>query len=158
MKARYTVVAAFAAMFALTAALADEHQFADEIEARQSLMQVYRFNLGVLGAMAKGDREYDAELAAAAAGNLLAVANMKNSAMWPAGSDEDGEGLAEHTAAKAENWSNYPLVMEKQKAMRAALETMAAEAGNGLDAVRANIGAVGKGCKGCHEDFRASRD
>ncbi len=158
MRARNTVVAAIAAMIAMTAALADQHKFADEIQARQSLMQVYRFNLGVLGSMAKGDREYDAELAAAAAGNLLAVSNMKNAAMWPAGSSEEGEGLADHTAAKEANWSNYPLVMEKQKAMRAALETMAAEAGNGLDAVRANIGAVGKGCKGCHEDFRASRD
>ncbi len=158
MKARYTVMAAFAAMIAMATALADDHKFADEIQARQSLMQVYRFNLGVLGSMAKGDREYDADLAAAAAGNLLAVANMKNSAMWPAGSSEEGEGLAAHTAARADNWSNYPLVMEKQKSLRAALETMAAEAGNGLDAVRANIGAVGKGCKGCHEDFRASRD
>ncbi len=158
MNARYTVVAAIAAMMAMATALADQHKFADEIQARQSLMQVYRFNLGVLGGMAKGDREYDADLASAAANNLLAVANMKNGAMWPAGSSEDGEGLADYTAAKADNWSNYPVVMEKQKALRAALETMAAEAGNGLDAVRANIGAVGKGCKGCHEDFRASRD
>ncbi|MDJ0698485.1 MAG: cytochrome c [Woeseiaceae bacterium] len=158
MKARYTVLAAIAAIGTMTAAFADEHPFAAEIKARQSLMQVYRFNLGLLGSMAKGDREYDAELASAAAGNLLAISGMKNGAMWPAGSSEDGEGLAEHTAAKAENWSNYPLVMEKMEAMRAALETMAAEAGNGLDAVRANIGAVGNGCKGCHEDFRASRD
>ncbi len=158
MKARYTVVAAIAAIIAMTAALADEHQFADEIQARQSLMQVYRFNLGLLGSMAKGDREYDADLAAAAASNLLAVANMKNAAMWPAGSSEDGEGLAGVTFAKAENWSNYPLVAEKHQALRAALETMAAEAGNSLDAVRANIGAVGKGCKGCHEDFRTPRD
>jgi len=34
---------------------------------------------------------------------------------------------------------------------------LAAEAGNGLDALRAAIGDVGKSCKGCHDEYRAKK-
>ncbi|MGI9248180.1 MAG: cytochrome c, partial [Woeseiaceae bacterium] len=60
----------------------DEAPFQNQIEARQAFMTVYRFNLGILGAMAKGEMEYDAAQASAAANNLLAAANMSNGAMW----------------------------------------------------------------------------
>ena len=136
----------------------DASNFEKQIEARQSFMRVYAFNLGLLGSMAKGETSYDAQLATDAAENLLANAKMKNSAMWPAGSDADAEGLKDKTWAKAVIWSNFAEVGEKHQALTDALTTMAAEAGNGLDAVRANMGAVGDGCKGCHESFRAPKD
>ena len=65
-------------------------------------------------------------------------------------------GLADMTAAKPEIWSNMSDVGEKSRALRAAAEAMSAAAGDGLDALRSNMGAVGDGCKGCHESFRAS--
>jgi cytochrome c556 len=43
------------------------------IEARQSKMTLYAFNLGLLGGMAKGDIEYDAQAAGLAAKNLAAL-------------------------------------------------------------------------------------
>lgn len=125
------------------------------IKARQSVMQIYAFNLGKLGAMAKGEADYDAELAAALARNLHSAATMDNRLMWPQGSGTDAyEGK---TRAKPEIWSTYPAVADKAKALAAAAEKMAAEAGNDLDAVKANIGAVGGACKGCHDDFRAPK-
>lgn len=136
----------------------DETPFANQINARQSFMQVYRFNLMMLGAMARGDMEYDADQASAAANNLLAASKMSNGAMWPAGSDSSAPGLAGVTAAKAEMWANMSMVGEKGQALRAALEAMAASAGDGLGAVRANMGAVGDGCSGCHDSFRESDD
>lgn len=136
----------------------DEAPFANQIDARQSLMHVYRFNLGMLGAMAKGEMPYDAAQASDAANNLLAASKMRNGAMWPAGSDMSAAGLEGVTWAKPEIWSNMSDVGEKSRALTAALETMAAVAGDGLDAVRSNMGAVGDGCKGCHEPFRASKD
>lgn len=135
----------------------DGKKYEWHIGARQGLMRVYAFNLGVLGAMAKGDMEYDAETASNAANNLQAAANMKNNLMWPPDSYAGGDGVAP-TNAKREGWGEDSEVSDKQQAMSEAVATMAAEAGNGLDAVRANIGAVGNSCKGCHESYRISDD
>jgi len=83
---------------------------------------------------------------------------MNNGTMWPGGSDASVKGLEDKTAAKPEIWANFPEVGAKGKDLKNAVTTMAAEAGNGIGAVRANIGAVGDGCKGCHESFRISDD
>jgi cytochrome c556 len=136
----------------------DEGPFANQIKARQSFMQLYRFNISILGGMARGDMEYDAELASGAAGNMLAASKMSNGPMWPAGSDLSAAGLAGVTAAKPDLWANMSMVGEKSQALSAALEAMAAAAGDGLGAVRSNIGAVGDGCSGCHDNFRQSDD
>lgn len=158
MNKRFAIVTAIAlCATSFVTVAADDYPFKKQIQARQSFMKVYAFNLGLLGAMAKGDADYDAKLANAAANNLLAAAKMDNSAMWPAGSDASAEGLKGKTRAKPEAWSNYPEVGEKHQALTDALTIMAAEAGNGLDAVRGNMGAVGKGCKGCHESFRTAK-
>jgi len=159
MKKRFaiaTVIALCATSFITIAA--DDFPFKKQIQARQSFMKVYSFNLGLLGAMAKGEADYDAKLASAAANNLLAAAKMDNSAMWPAGSDADAEGLKDKTRAKPENWTTWPEASEKHQALTDALTAMAAEAGNGLEAVQVNMGAVGDGCKGCHESFRVPKD
>lgn len=159
MKKRFAIATAIAlCATSITLVAADDFPFKKQIQARQSFMQVYAFNLGLLGAMAKGEADYDAKLAGAAANNLLAAAKMDNSAMWPAGSDAGADGLKDKTRAKTKIWSSFPEVGEKHQALTDALTTMAAEAGNGLDAVRANIGAVGDGCKGCHEPFRAPKN
>jgi len=130
--------------------------FDKKIKARQAVMQIYSFNLGILGAMAKGAMPYDAKLASNSANNLLAAASMKNGAMWPQGSDMTAN--PGKTWAKVEAWTTYPKVAEKSKALVDGATKMAANAGNGLDAVRANIGDVGSDCKGCHEPFRQPKD
>ncbi|HKJ16910.1 MAG TPA: cytochrome c [Xanthomonadales bacterium] len=141
-----------------TLAQDDELEFASQIEARQSLMKVNRFYLGLLGGMARGNIPYDAELASNAADNMLAINRMKNGAMWPAGSDLSAEGYEGVSYAKPELWANYDEIREKGQALTEALETMAAVAGDGLEAVQANVGAIGNGCKGCHEIARVKRD
>ncbi len=128
------------------------------IEARQSFMQLYAFNLGIVGEMAKGNTEYDAQLADSAAQNLLALAKMNNSQMWPEGSSNADAGLEEKTRALPEMWSTYPKVVEKQEDLTAALETFATVAGTDLNSLRGGMKAVGDGCKGCHTDFRAKKD
>ena len=143
---------------AITALAQDELEFASHVGARQGLMQVYRFNLGILGGMARERTPYDAEAAQAAADNMLAIANMKNGAMWPAGSDLSAEGYEGVSFAKPVLWENHEQTGEKSQESKAALEAMAAVAGTGLDALKANIGAVGNGCKGCHEVGRLDRD
>lgn len=131
-------------------------EFDRQIKARQAVMQLYAFNLGQLGAMAKGDVAYDADKAGVAAANLNALVNMNNGAMWPQGSHmKANPGV---TWAKEENWTMYPKAAEKGMALKAAAATMASEAGKGLDALRAAIGPVGGSCQGCHETFRAPKN
>ncbi|MBL4906105.1 MAG: cytochrome c [Sneathiella sp.] len=132
-------------------------EFEREIKARQSVMQIYAFNLGILGAMAKGEKEYEAGLAQTAANNLNAAILMNNGAMWPMGSDMSAPGLAGKTRAKANIWTSFPKVVETHKSLAVASAAMADVAGTGLTAIRSNIGAVGKGCQSCHEAFRAPK-
>lgn len=136
-----------------TWALADDDPIFDAIKARKSYMQVVKWNAGPLFGMAKGEIDYDAELAATLANNLLALSQLNNSTMWPDGSDNlSYEGK---TRALPEIWSTYPQVAEANQAWADAVAALAPAAGEGLDALRDKIGAVGDGCKGCHDDFRA---
>lgn len=156
---RKVLLSAASLLFAATVfAPATAGDFDRQIKARQAFMQIYAFNLGILGGMAKGDIDYNAELAQASANNLLAAAKMSNGAMWPQGSDMDAAGNEGLTWAKAVIWSSFPEVGEKHQALTDAATKMAAEAGNGVDAIRANIGAVGAGCSGCHDSFRAPKN
>ncbi len=131
----------------------DDEASEKAIKARQGLMQVYSFNLGMLSAMAKGEKDYDAEVAALAATNLSTVAGMNSGSMWPQGSSNEDH----KTRALPEIWSTYPKVAEKDKALAESSAALAAVAGDGLDALKGSIGDVGKSCKGCHDDFRAKK-
>ena len=126
--------------------------FEKPIKARKALMQMYSWNLGLLGAMAKGAVPYDAEKAKAAADNLAVLVTMGDGRLWPQGSDSTA--LPGKTRAKAEAWTTWPAIMEKDKAMREAAAKMAEVAGNGLEAVQGQMKAVGGGCGGCHKQYR----
>ncbi len=122
------------------------------IKARQSEMQLKLFNAGPLFGMAKGKIEYNAELAAMLANNLLLQTQLDMGRAWAKGTDNLAyEGK---TRALPEAWSTYPEIAEKGKAYVKAVTELAPVAGNGLDALKSKIGALGKGCKNCHDDFR----
>ncbi len=122
------------------------------IKARQSEMQLKLFNAGPLFGMAKGKIEYNAELAAMLANNLLLQTRLDMGRAWAEGTDNVAyEGK---TAALPEAWSTYPEIAEKGKAYVKAVTELAPVAGNGLDALKSKISALGKGCKNCHDDFR----
>lgn len=125
------------------------------IKARQALMQIYGFNNGILGAMAKGKMPYDAEMASDAAANLLSAVSMRQGALWPQGSDSKSKGRKNRASAKI--WTTYPKIAEAGKAMNEAATKMNDVAGNGLDALKGAMGDVGQACKGCHTDFRTKK-
>jgi cytochrome c556 len=124
------------------------------IKARQAHMRLTSFNLGPLGAMAKGEMPYDAAVAAAAAGNLAAIAALDQSRIWAPGT---GRPDAENTRALAAIWENPDDFASKIEGLRTATATMAEAAGTGLDALRAAMGGVGKACSACHETYRAEK-
>jgi cytochrome c556 len=122
------------------------------IKARKSEMQLKLFNAGPLFGMAKGKIEYNAELAAALANNLLLQTQLDMGRAWAEGTDNLAyEGK---TRALPEIWSTYPEIAEKGKAYVKAVTELAPVAGNGLDAMKSKLGALGKGCDGCHDKFR----
>lgn len=156
MKAVIVTVISLALFTASSVFAEDEGPHDKAIKARQSLMQLYSFNLGILAGMAKGKIDYDADAATAAADNLLAAVSMNQSAMWPAGSHSEDAANRKNRALEA-IWTTYPKITEASKAMATAATDMQAVAGNGLDAVKGAMAAAGKGCKGCHDDFRAEK-
>ena len=126
------------------------------IKARQSVMQLRSFNAGPLFGMAKGKIDYDAEFASILANNLLLMTKMNNGRAWAKGTDNGA--YKGKTAALPEIWTTYPKIGEKGKAYVKAVTELAAVAGNGVDALKSKVGALGKGCKGCHDDFREKRN
>jgi len=125
------------------------------IKARQAEMQLKSFNAGPLFGMAKGKVEYNAELASMLANNLLLQTKLDIGRAWAKGTDN--ETYSGKTTALPEIWTTYPKISEKGKAYVKAVTELAAVAGNGLDALKSKIGALGKGCKGCHDDFREKK-
>ena len=151
----FATLGLFAAGTVATSAVADGH-LEKAVKARQSLMQVVAFNLGPLGAMAKGEMDYDAEIAAANAGNLHALAKLNGAAMWPAGSDNAALG-EDKTRALPAAWAADSKVMDKHMAWIDATAKLVEVAGSGLDALRPAVAEVGKSCGGCHDDYRAEK-
>lgn len=138
-----------------TAAVADGH-LENAVKARQGFMQVVAFNLGPLGAMAKGEMDYDAKAASTYAANLETLSKMNTGAMWPAGSDNAALG-EDKTRALPAAWAADSKVMEKHSDWAKASAQLAAVAGDGLDALKGAIGDVGKSCGGCHDNYRAEK-
>lgn len=147
--------AAALALLIPVAGVADSHMdkaVADAIKARKAQMQLYAFNLGALGAMAKGAVDYDAEAASKAAASLAMLTKLDQSRMWPEGSDEMN---VDGTRALPDIWDNLPDVMAKGAALSQAAAQMETAAGSSLDELRANMGAVGGACGACHKVYRA---
>lgn len=154
--ALFAALGVVAAGAVATSALADGHA-EKAVKARQGFMQVVAYNLGPLGAMAKGEMEYDAEVAATNANNLQALANMNTGAMWPAGSDNAALG-EDKTRALPAAWESDSKVGEKHQAFVDAAGQLASVAGDGLDALKPAVADLGKSCGGCHDDYRAEQE
>lgn len=137
------------------AVLADSHAnnpFAAGIKARQAHMQLYAFNLGILGAMAKGETEYDADAATLAASNIVHIASIHQPQAWAPGSDNSA---VEGTRALPALWQNFSDAGEKSKELFAAAEAMRAVAGDGPEAVGDAMRRLGGACGACHKAYRA---
>lgn len=123
------------------------------VEARHHQMNMIAYHTGVLGAVAKGEMEYDAAMVSAAATNLAALANMERAVLWIEGTEQ---GAAPGSRAKAEIWSGADDFAKK-------FEDLATAASALVDApdaaaVGAGMGAVGESCKACHETYRGPKN
>ncbi|TVS01580.1 MAG: cytochrome c [Rhodobacteraceae bacterium] len=128
--------------------------FADEdpaIAARQGQFKLFAHNFGVVGGMAQGRMDYDAEMAQTAADNLFHLTRVDQGRLWPEGTDS---ASSEGTRANADIWDNLDDFVSKFVDLQNAVEDLQGVAGSGLDEVRASVMAVGGTCQACHEDYR----
>ena len=149
-------IAAAIALAGISFAAIAKGPYDGAIEARQGMFELFSFNSGILGDMAKENMEYDADIALEAAKNLEAAANLGQSQFWPEGSDSESDGNLTNRALPA-IWDDMPDFMEKMEALRTESAKMAMVAGDGLEAVQGAMGDVGGTCKACHDNYRAER-
>ena len=151
--ARIAVTAGLAALMVGPGAFAGGHG-GDEnpaVKARQSHMRLYAHNFGIIGNMARGNTEYDAADAQAAADNLVALTGMIQVGYWVEGTSvEEIEG----TRMLPEAPSNLDELRSLTDGVNAAAQDVAAVAGDGLDAMRATLGPLGQACGACHEKYQ----
>ena len=121
------------------------------IEQRQGQFKLYVHNFGVMGGMAQGRMEYDADMAQTAADNLFHLTRHDQSRLWPEGTDSMS---VDGTRASPAIWDDLDDFVTKFAALQDAAEGLQAVAGDGLDAMRAGFGPVGQACQACHESYR----
>ncbi|HWQ39826.1 MAG TPA: cytochrome c [Burkholderiales bacterium] len=141
--------ALFTVLFAVSAQYVAAQKPEDAIKYRRGVMAVIGWNFGSMGAMAKGDKPYDA---AAFARNAEIVAFMSKLPLegFTPGS-EKGD-----TKAKPEIWlemDDFKAKLEKMQAEVAKLADVAK--GGDLNASKAQLGEAGKACKACHDKYRS---
>jgi len=123
----------------------------DAIKYRKSALFVMGQHFGRIGAVVKGERPYNKEELAWNAG----VAEQMSILPWDgfvAGSDKG------KTDAKPEIWSDAAKFKSAAEKMQKEMSKLAQIAkGGDLNAIKAQFGATGKACKGCHDDFRKKK-
>jgi cytochrome c556 len=120
----------------------------DQIHLRQSTMALIGYNFGILAAMAQEKRPYDkaeAERAAAVIPQLAAL---------PGRFFGEGTDKGDHTKAKPEIWSHMDDFKQKLEHMQHEVAMLPQAAGS-LDSLKKQVGATGKACKSCHDDYKS---
>lgn len=143
--------AAATATIASTGAYADAAE--DTAKARRAFYTLVGFEMGTLGAMAKGAMDYDAETAAQSAKDILTLTGLNTADYFAPGSSKDD--LPGKTRALAKIWDDFPGLSEKGTAFYQAVVELNDVAGSGLDALRPAVGKLGGTCKACHDAYRA---
>ena len=137
-----------------TSAFAQAELFKPEdlVKYRQSIYQVMSAQVKVMGAMAKGETEFDAKEFHERAINTGNVAKLLGETYAPA-----TKGVKDSNMLPAA-WDDLEGMGAKGKAFGGALEELIAtsgEAGFDKKAALPALGKVLKTCKACHDNYRA---
>jgi len=154
MTPRFTLAALVAGAALTFGSIAQAQDFDNQIGARQGMFKMNGVSLGILAGMVRGRIDYDAELAQAAADNLVNVSQFNMAPLWPEGSDSNA---VEGTAALPAIWENYDDFLAKFSAFGEATLVMQAAAGDGTDAIAGALAGLGGSCGACHDSYQKSR-
>lgn len=141
-----------AAIAGMTIAMPAAAQFAkpeDAIKYRQSAMFLQSQHMARIGAMVSGRVPFDAKAVAENAEVLVTVTKLPFAAFID-GTDKGGT-----TRAKPEIWAEKDKFLAGATKMQDEVVKLNAAAKTGNpDQVKAAFGAVGQGCKACHDTYR----
>lgn len=117
---------------------------------RQSWFAMVASNFGPMAAMMKGDMPYELARMQAYADDLSTLMELDVMRGFAPGTDKGT------TRARPEIWENNDDFKQKMADLRTAA-TMLSDAAKGGDkqTIGKGIGAAGKACKGCHDDYKA---
>ena len=149
---RFARVVAALTLAGATLANADGHDGNPAANARQAHMKLYAFNLDVIGAMAKGEVDYNSDAAQSTANNLLALAMMHQDAYWAPGTST--AELGNETRALPSIWEDGSRFGDIGAQLIEAANQLAAAAGESQDALRGALRSVGGACSACHRNYR----
>lgn len=151
-----TVALTLSAALIATAGYAASHAASSgkaAVSARHAQMQMVAYNIGMLGAVAKGEVEFDAEMVNSAATNLKMLSAMDTASLWL---DGTAQGEVDGSRAKADVWSDRAGFIGKFKQMEDAADGLIGVAS--LEDMRAGMGPLGGSCKACHETYRGPKN
>ncbi|MCC7327495.1 MAG: cytochrome c [Burkholderiales bacterium] len=143
-------VSALAVIVTFSAAAAAQEMKPDRaIKYRQGILQAMGWNMGVLGAMVKGEIPYDKDKAVRSATFIGELAQMPFDGFVP------GSETGAPTKAKPDIWKERAKFDKLAQAMQAeTLKLVAAAKTGDVAQLRTAAGATGKACSNCHDDFR----
>jgi cytochrome c556 len=145
--------AAFVVVIAATAAPAVADVVEDSIKARRGFFTMLGMAVEPLGAMARGEADYDPGAAQGHADDLAALAGYRFAGLFPEGSsnaDRAGE-----TRALPAIWANADDFQSKAADLIQAIAGVQAAAPEGRAALAPALGALGGTCRACHQSYRA---
>lgn len=142
------VIAALAGTLMAGSLSAQADAVEDAIEFRQGIFQGYKWYFAPLGAMVKGEAEYDAAEFTRRAKMLAVLAPMPLEGFIE-GSDK-GE-----TDAKTEIWQQFDKFSAGFESLKANADALVAASETGdMAQIKPAFMEVAKNCKGCHDNFR----
>jgi cytochrome c556 len=118
------------------------------VKQRQAVMTLHGKYMGQLGRMAQGREPYNASVAARNAGFLDALSKMPWDGFDPSTKDVKSRALP----AVFSDPGKFKQAADRYQGEVAKL--VAATKGGDEATVKSAIGAVGKACAGCHDDFQ----
>lgn len=139
----------FTSSIAVILCLTTSAVFADghHIKERQDVMKGISGQLRVIGGMAQGRVDFDADKAAAA---KIALVDYASSIETVFADDENGPS----SEAKPEIWSDWDGFLVKANAL---VDSASALKTASVADLGAGMGAIGGACSSCHKAFRAKK-
>ena len=117
---------------------------------RQSYFNLVAMNFGPIASMVKGEMPWDDARLKTFAGDLAALASMDVSRAFAPGSEQGT------TRAKPGIWENPDDFKAKLGDLQESLVALQEAADGGdKDAIAGAVGAAGKACKSCHDEYKA---
>ena len=144
-------ILAMSLVFAGTTAVQAQDDAEGTVEVRQSLLKLVRWNMGPMANMARGRAPLDIDVVETNSARIEGLFAMMGDAFAT-----DTRGADVDTDALDSIWDEPESFAEKISAARQAAADLNAAAGTGdEDSVMAGIGALGRSCGSCHDDYKA---